>query len=338
MLPLERVLQNIRQLAQAGIIEIEFADDDFLGSLDPECLARLDALIDGMTEIGHDYTVGGRMTFRIFVRPNDVFRPHDAAWNAQMMQRLRGMKQAGLVRIYMGADSGCASQLQRYRRPATLLHTQRALEQLRSLGLGVDVGFIMFDPLMTLEELLANVMTFKQLALIKHNQWPFRPMEIYPGAPLYQTLKDQGLLRGENPDYGSYYCQYADARIASIARTVDDLSRPSRGLFYALKSLSKRQYDPTQKDSTTLQAQEYVELNGLVFLKLMEHSAIAFIEGSRTIPDEAITAACDEIDSLVNLVEADIRDGILADHEGFLREQVSQIYASQQRILIGATG
>lgn len=322
-LPTDRVLANIRQLAQAGVSEIEFADDDFMGPENDDAFERLRTIAQGIADAGRESATTGRITFRIFLNPHQVYRPSDGQWNARVRTLLLELREAGLVKVYIGLDSGCESQLRRYRRPATLRHIEGALGTLRSLRIGIDVGFIMFDPLLRLQEMIENVRTFREWNLIEHNQWPFRPMEVYPGAMMFAEMRDRGLLGVEDSNFGAYAYAYDDPRVQRIAEAIDHLSQPYRALFYALKSISKRQYDLSRKDQTTLRAQHYVEQNGLVFLELMEAAGLAFLDSQPDALDSLCDHAREVIHGLVCSIDREISEGLIADSDGFLRLQIA---------------
>jgi radical SAM superfamily enzyme YgiQ (UPF0313 family) len=297
---LARVFNNVECFAAKGITEIEFCDDEFFGGRSAVRMQRVHGFAEGMRRIAKKY--GVRLTFRIFTTPLIVARARADGKNQQQNELVRAALEdlidAGLVRVYIGLESASPAQKQRYERKETVDDTAAALQVLRSLGLDVDVGFIMFDPHLSVEEMLENVRYFRRHALVKHNTWPFRPLVVNEGTPIKQRLEQEGLLLGKrDPDLLAYEYRFKDPVVGRIARTVQDMAKETGAIFYALKTISKAHWKGHETDDMHF-ALSAVEGNAHIYLDLMERLGTAARDGvlseaERACGDEARAALLD---------------------------------------------
>ncbi|MBU0547914.1 MAG: HEAT repeat domain-containing protein, partial [Candidatus Omnitrophica bacterium] len=91
----ERVLEHIKILVDLGITEIEFADDEFTGGRVPERLKRIEKLVDGIEDIRKNK--GVNLTFRIFTRPDIIYKEKNEEGNLRIRNLLLRLKDVGLV-------------------------------------------------------------------------------------------------------------------------------------------------------------------------------------------------------------------------------------------------
>ena len=107
---------------------------------------------------------------------------------------LSQLREAGVREIFVGVESASDSQLRRYKKGVTATENLRVLRMLRSLGFSIDIGFILFDPQMNLDELGAN------LDFIIHNGLDFsdarltKSLRIFPGTPYASLLINKQII------------------------------------------------------------------------------------------------------------------------------------------------
>ena len=321
-LPLRRVEANLRTLARIGAREFEFADDEFLGERNDENLCRARQICGMMHEISQ--SVGEALAFRAFFDPLTIFRTGDEDGNRRMRELLSDLKRVGMSSVYVGVESGCESQLRRYNRDGTLQDAVGCLQTLRSLGIHADLGFIMFDPFMNLQELMTNIRFFRDHKLIEGNQWPFRPLVVNEGAPLKGILAKHNMLGSCNPAFMSYGYEFRDDRVRDIAELVDSLSRKTRSLFYALKTMSKMSFSPERASTHVRLAKAFAADNARIYLDLME--ALAQNDG-RSTRDAALHSTSERVGRLVQAVNVAVHSGKLLDADGYLGHQLSAVMA-----------
>ena len=325
-LPWERTRRHLESLTWLGAREFEFCDDDFFG--DRENLDHIATMAEDLRKLWpSDEFPRGSISFRIFLTPGTVFRSDDPAGNKRVLHLLKQLKQVGLARAYLGIESGSAQQLKRYGRQASAPDALRALDILRKdLALGVDCGFLMFDPDAILEDIRLNLQFFEDNSLLAHNQWPFRAVDAYDGAALAKQLRS---LAPFDPSYLAYRYRYRDPAVGRVADAVDQVAAGSAPLFYALKTISKAHFSP---EETASQALECVKQNGQIYLRLLRD----LVEGVSTENTDAIAAAqraaLESLRKLVDNVAGAVAEGKLPDPYGRL---TAELVALQARGALG---
>src|SRR3972149_7854306 len=321
--PVKRVLENIERLVSAGITELEFADDEFFGGVESEHIERIYDIANGIEKFRN--ASGKDITFRIFVIPHTIYRKDRSKENEAVQKLLRRLKEVGLAKIYFGAESGCSSQLLRYKRGYTLEEMENTIRILRDdLKIDIDVGFVMFDPFLTIEEMIKNIHFFRKLNLIKSNQWPFRPLVVNKGSYMYETLNNSGYLKDTDINYMSSAYDFKDKKVQEVFSIIESLSEPSRPIFYALKVISKRQFSREKKDIQTLLAQRYVEENAEIFLDLMEKLYYHFQDSTSYNIKDTVAASQQKIADVILSLTQDIEQGRIIDMYGFISEQIEE--------------
>ena len=122
------------------------------------------------------------------------------------------LKEAGLTHVYMGLESGSTEQLSQYGKGITTQQNLEAITTLRSLGLRVDFGFIMFDPYTTLAGLRSNLRAIRRFGS-NTRQLIGTAIVPYAGTAYTKRLASDGLLRNNG---FAYECDFADPRVEQI--------------------------------------------------------------------------------------------------------------------------
>lgn len=319
-LPWGRTKKHLESLISMKVREFEFCDDEFLGGRGPEQLERAHAIADDLTTLGNEFING--IAFRIFLIPHSIFRSDDPAGNETVINVLKHLKKAGLVRIYFGVESGSKPQLKRYCRGTTLEEVEAAIEVVRSLGLGIDCGYIMFDPLATLDDLAENIWFFRKHGLVEYNQWPFRPLVANKGATLGRVMAHLGLPI--EPEFMRYQYKFRNPQVQRIFDIVDAISSETRYLFYTLKVLSKTHFDPAAETHVNKRAKYYLIQNAQIYLDLMDNLLrVTDQRNSDRIESMAVLSARNNIMQLVKDIAEDIETGRLRDVQGRLCKEIA---------------
>lgn len=165
---------------QYGIRKFLFIDDDMLGA-DFYAAGRNTQLAKEILTRGLD------IDFELAGRANDVIR---------FEETLQALRQAGLSRVYVGIESGADSQLKRQRKGVRKHHNVAALDVLKRRGLGLDMGFIPFDPWSTPEETVENFQFLDDMGVMEAANLNSAAvtMIMYPGTALYERAKTEGLF------------------------------------------------------------------------------------------------------------------------------------------------
>ena len=321
--PIQRIAANIKEIALKGIKEIEFADDEFLGGREESHILRGLAFADCIEQIRKD--TGVDLTFRIFLIPHTIYRDGDEERNWEIKKLLLRLKEVGLSKIYIGAESGCSSQLKRYGRGYTSELLQQVILFLKyEIDIPIDVGFVMFDPKLSPEELLQNIIFYRKNNLIKSNQWPFRPLILNVGSKLMNKINKNYVQGDPDINYMKYNYKFENPLIESIFNTVDLLSKESRSIFYSLKVISKRQHNIRKQDQETIRSLMYIEKNAEIYLDVMESLVYCYNNESSKTKDEIVEDARMQVNNIIELVNVDIAKNIISDPKMFITDKIAQ--------------
>lgn len=175
----ENVVDELVWLVKTyGVRNIIFVDDNFLGTgqLGKRRVVRIAQLIlEKQLEL----------SLNISCRADDIDPDVFAL-----------LKEAGLSRVFVGVESGVDTALVRYRKHITVDENLRALQILTSLDIAWDMGFMIYDPDTTFEELEENVrfLRRKRLYQFKAATLLLNGMVVFPGTPVETQLRREKRL------------------------------------------------------------------------------------------------------------------------------------------------
>jgi anaerobic magnesium-protoporphyrin IX monomethyl ester cyclase len=144
------------------------------------------------------------IAFTIKCRADDV----DAAL-------FRRLKEMGLLRVYIGVESGCQASLDLLGKGATAPRNIEALAVLDRLDIVADFRSLLFFPWSTLETVRADIGFLHSVVPYMATCFSFREVEVYPGTPLANRLRVEG--RGEGDPWPLPYT-LADPRAELLRR------------------------------------------------------------------------------------------------------------------------
>jgi anaerobic magnesium-protoporphyrin IX monomethyl ester cyclase len=171
-----------------GVRQFVFHDDNFLVPQIERNLERIEALDRAMRT--HRMR---RVALALKCRPADV--------NREVFLRLREM---GLLRVFLGIESGSRAGLESIGRQQTVADEHRALRIVEELGISTQYTIIMFHPEATLQSMREDLDFVSEHAA---HPMSYCRAEIYAGTPL-----EQRMLRASRA-YGNYLARayhYAD--------------------------------------------------------------------------------------------------------------------------------
>ncbi len=163
---------------ECGVRFFIFNDDEWF-PVGPARLARIDELERELKQRRLDIIMS------IKCRADDV--------EEELFRRLLDV---GVVRAYIGIESGSERSLHTMNKHTTVAQNRRALEVLDRVGMLADFGLIFFDPDSTVEDIQANLDFFQAMAGAGQAPLSFGRMEIYAGTPILDRLQRQGRLTG----------------------------------------------------------------------------------------------------------------------------------------------
>ncbi|HEY3298471.1 MAG TPA: radical SAM protein [Armatimonadota bacterium] len=204
----ENVVDEMEQvIAQTGVREFRFIDDDFIGPGEKN-RQRVLRFAQQLEERKLN------ATFAIECRADEI---HE--------DLLKSLKEVGLIEVFVGLESAVQRQLDTYNKRVTVEQNRNAIEAVRRCGINLRSGFIAFDPYVTIPELIKNMMFISETKIddesTKIAEVPMiTKVKLYPGVPLIETVRKDGLLQ-ENGIEVDYKFKHLSVRLlTAISRAL----------------------------------------------------------------------------------------------------------------------
>jgi len=161
-----------------------FTDADFIG---PGRIGR-DRARKFALEI---HERGLEIEYGINCRPDNVDR-----------ELLSALKKSGLRHIYLGVESGIQRALKTFNKNITVEQSKRAIRNIRKLNLSMKIGFILFDPYITLQEVRKNYEFLEDTDFLDFDLLVTK-LVVFCGSPIEKELRDDRLIQGTElmPEY-----------------------------------------------------------------------------------------------------------------------------------------
>ncbi|KUO53030.1 MAG: radical SAM protein [Desulfitibacter sp. BRH_c19] len=177
-----------------------------------------------------------KIRFGIEARVNDI---HD--------ESIKALVDAGLCHILIGLESGKNESLKRLNKMTTVSQNEKAIKILRKHGIEPSIGFIMFEPDSSLEDIRINFEFLKRNSLLKNLDITvnvlYHHMIILQGTKAYKSLKSEGCL--DISPYSTYEAStsYVNQQVFTLAAIMRDITNY---IFYRLEEIwSKKVPEPT---------------------------------------------------------------------------------------------
>ncbi len=207
-MPISQTLSAIEELKDNGIREFTFTDEDFYGSM----LDDVYNLAQGMQKIGG-------MKFSLSAMIDDFYSIHNSdVENKRRIKLLEMLKKAGLSLVYCGLESISSSQLRRYgKRTKDINALMKGIRIAKEIGVELEIGYILFDPFVTIEELNENINNLEKTGIWKDIKSIVSIFNVYINTPYKTWLENEGLLRGFNPNLLSYDWKFNNSEVEEVA-------------------------------------------------------------------------------------------------------------------------
>lgn len=235
----ERLAQDVSTLAHMGVSSVTFADEDFLGG----STDQVESVLGEVCSVTRTHAV----SFDASLTIRSVFSERRSLEeNERRKQLLIRAKQSGMRKIFLGIESGSPSQLKRYAKGHTVNEATRSAEIVRGAGILLEIGFIMFDPLCTLEEIFENIRFLKANSLTGAASSVCNELRLQTNSRYLEKLVQHERNSGEKlsdcdlePNTLAYAYRYKNALVEQLVGTVRRWNRDMRPLHYRLKNLSR---------------------------------------------------------------------------------------------------
>lgn len=212
---LDRVKTEIAELSSKGVKEICLTDEEFIG----RDTKYTEKLVDWIILSKAEGTINGDIRFMASI---SVAMCMMRQWNnGKNKILLRKMKAAGFDSCFIGIESGSETQLKRYKKGATPEKNREFLEFMRDIGINADIGFIMFDPLMTFDELEENIAFIRAAGLNKSTARVVKKMMLIPGTTYTKEYESRTGIRVNSYIDDDDIWMYLDHRVREVLHRID---------------------------------------------------------------------------------------------------------------------
>jgi 5-methoxy-6-methylbenzimidazole methyltransferase len=197
----ELVVAEMKDLvARYGIKFFWFSEDNFILPT-RQGRERATRIADMLVEAGLD------IGYRALLRADAI------NGETEMVDKLI---RSGLRCVYIGIESGSPRRLQYLKKHETPEEYREVLEQLKQTRVGLQIGFIMFDPFTSWEDLALDAEFLRSVGQMYLYSNYCQTLDVFPGTDISLTLIDRGML-DKNFSYDSPYDEY-EWEIPAIGR------------------------------------------------------------------------------------------------------------------------
>ncbi len=240
----ENICQEIKNLYAKGMRYFYFADANFFGPgrAGKERAKNLaDILLKERLNI----------RFGMECRANDLEKVS-----------LSRLVSAGLREVFLGAENACDHNLEKFKKGTTREINRRAINLLRHFGIEPNLGFIMFEPQTSLEDIRTNLEFLKDTQLLRSPAITAHLLShkqtLFMGTPDYyrcrdraSALSDRDRPSGLSLRLGNYELQY-DFENPEVQSFYDVVSRLCHGVLSILKPKDAQSCCIPQSDNDCL--------------------------------------------------------------------------------------
>lgn len=157
-----------------------FQDDDF-----PFTTPGRPNWIEDFCRALDERSLVGKIMWKVNCRPDEIDR-----------ERVEMMKKHGLFRIYLGIEDGTDSGLQKINKKQSVSQIIHSVQIVKDLGIGLDYGFMLFQPFTTYTSLKKNLDFLESICGDGYMSVAFLKMLPYFGTRIEKNLRSEGRLIG----------------------------------------------------------------------------------------------------------------------------------------------
>ena len=229
--PIKKILSEIIEVSQAGTGIIYFTDEEFIG----HNRERVIHLCNEILELKKSKTINQNLKLYASTSTRSINGTYNEEQNIALLTM---MKDAGFLGFFLGIESGSNRQLIRYNKGVTVDDNILAINLLRQIGLDIDVGFIMFDTEMNLNDLRENLDFLERSGLSTHYSRFGKRLRTIPNTPLFSYYWSKDWTNIEmNMDNVEVEINFQSEEIAVIYNVYKQWEERSTSKAYELQSI-----------------------------------------------------------------------------------------------------
>lgn len=233
--PIDTILDDLERISQCGARHPYFTDEDFVGT-SPD---RAIALAEAISSAKRHGRIAKELTLYLDMRASSILHK-ESPHRRSGIQVLTALKDCGLREVFVGLESGSPTQAARYKKPSPSTRSFETLAILRALGITVDVGFIFFDPEMSLQEASENLDFIRTTGLWNHDARLTKAVRVEAGTQLETSYRERDLLCGAmDLDSLTFPYRWLCEQTEAVFMTFSAWERETRDEVYALQARTR---------------------------------------------------------------------------------------------------
>lgn len=264
-LSIERIVDELKEMSAIGVKSPFYTDEDFIGHDYKRAIELSKAIINGKNTGNIDH----EMNFYVDMRVDSILAKGSLG-NPSGKEVLEHLKASGLREVFIGIESGSNEQVKRYKKSSTALKNEKALYLLKSLGISFDIGFIMFDPEMTISELSANIDFLFNTGLNYHDARMTKSLRIEPGTPIVKSYEEKDMITGKlNVNQLTYPYKWNNADVQEVYEVFSQWEEKLEPEIYEIQAATRGEIASEVLRSERRSALgniRFVEINTLKYL------------------------------------------------------------------------
>lgn len=226
---IDKIYKGIVELSQNGIRSPYFTDEDFFGEDYSRAIELAEKIRLGKIIGEIDQT----MDFYFSMRVKD-------ALSIDGQTALQSWNKAGLREVFLGVESCSQEQLKRYKKGITADNNIKAIRYMQSINIGTDIGFILFDPEMVFNDLIANTQYIKKIHNLGIDSRSIKSLRAQPKTDIVDHYNARGYTVGPlDVNNLTHSVPFVDEKVLAVKIMFEKFENEHLSNIYRLQSYSR---------------------------------------------------------------------------------------------------
>lgn len=161
--PLEKIISEIIDVSSQGANTIYFTDEEFIAG----DYQRVQSFIFKIQSLKSQGIIKKDLEFVASTSVQALLGKYGMS-RSEVEECIFGLKRIGFRSFFLGIESGCDSQLLRFQKGSTAKENEEAIALLKKNSFEMDIGYILFDPLLSVKELCESLKFLDRNGLSSH--------------------------------------------------------------------------------------------------------------------------------------------------------------------------
>lgn len=239
----EFIYNELITLSNAGVVSPYFTDEDFFG----DNVERVIRIAQGIMELKKTNKLNPELNFYFNMRVDSVVGKGCEGYE-KAREVLSLLKLAGLREVFIGVESGSSEQINRYKKNNEQFKSIKAIMTLNSLGIDVDIGFILFDPFMTMMDLINNLDFIYQAGINTNYSRLAKRLRIEPLTPYAkERCNSWNISESLDMETVSFPYSFIDSKVERVYKVFSIWEKEDMDIIYNLQSFCRGEV-PSEED------------------------------------------------------------------------------------------